>query len=426
MAAALALASTGHQVDLYEMKPFLGGRASSFPRHQGDASSPLIDNCQHILMRCCHNLLDFYRRLGVADEIDFAKQFYFLEAGGQMSTLQRGLLPAPLHFAESFLGLKFLSFSEKMALGRAMLAVKMQASRTDLDTMTMAEWLAGQHQPPRVIERFWRQVLVSAVNEELEVMSAAQAFQVMRLGFLDRADAYEMGVPLVPLGDLYTSAAWTGLPNVRFHLRHPVSGIHIEGDRVARVTADAQSLAADFYISALPFDRLSQLLPQLSVDWPSFAHSPITGVHLWFDRPVTNLPHGTLVDSPIHWFFASDQGRHLKLVVSASRDLISQTREQVRDLSLAEMKKYLPQAKEATLVDFQVIKEVKATIKAVPGLAGKRPGPRTQFDNLMLAGDWTNTGWPSTMEGAARSGYLAADHVNQASGKPQRFFRPDQ
>src|SRR5579862_7787412 len=166
LAAAAALGGAGYRVRLLESRPFLGGRATSY-----ETGSETIDNCQHVLLRCCVNLLDFYGRLGVRDRIKFSRDFYFIEPGGRVSTLRRGSLPAPLHFSGSFLGLRFLSLADKLAIARAMLAIRREhAARQDLDRISMLEWLWEKRQTPGAIERFWRQVLVSAIHEELDRM----------------------------------------------------------------------------------------------------------------------------------------------------------------------------------------------------------------------------------------------------------------
>ena len=213
LSAAAALASAGHQIQVLEGRPFLGGRATSYEAPGEIAET--IDNCQHILLRCCVNLLDFYKRLGVEDRVAFQRDFYFIEPGGRTSILRRGIFPAPAHFAESFLRLKFLSLSEKIAVARAIQAIDREsATRKNLDRITMQQWLEEKHQPPRAIERFWRQVLVSAINEELDRMAASHGFQVFRLGFIARSDSYEMGIPNVPLGKLYSEEAWKKIGNV--------------------------------------------------------------------------------------------------------------------------------------------------------------------------------------------------------------------
>ena len=424
LAASAALAGAGHSVKLLEARPFLGGRATSY-EVGNDEEAEFIDNCQHILLRCCHNLLDFYRRLGVEKHITFSREYTFIEPGGRSSVLKRGLLPAPAQFAESFLRLSFLNFREKLAVARAMGAIDHERDRPDLEHISMRQWLDEKHQPPRAIERFWRQVLVSAINEELDHMAAAHAFQVFRLGFLARTDSHEMGVPAVPLGELYAPDAWKRLGNVEIHFRTPVSRILLPGGVARGVIAADQEMHADYYISALPFERAGAVMKELDLDLSAFSHSPITGIHLWFDRPVTDLRHAALLDRTIQWMFNKHAGRYLQLVVSASRKLTELPRAEVIALALRELAEFFPAAAAAKLEKAHVVKEIRATFSAKPGLEAHRPPATTRVPNLFLAGDWTRTGWPATMEGAVRSGYLAAEAVTAAAGAPRRFLIPD-
>ena len=415
LAATAALSSAGYSVKLFEARPFLGGRATSY-----EIDSETIDNCQHILLRCCVNLMDFYRRLGVAGDIAFHREIFFLEPGGRTSTLRAGLLPAPNHFVESFLRLTFLNFSEKLAVARAIRAIDRERSRPDLDRITMQQWLVEQRQPPRAIARFWRQVLVSAINEELDRMAASHGFQVFRLGFLAQKTSYEMGVPAVPLGALYSREAWEQIGNADLRLRAPIEKIVIENGSVQHVLVAGEKLRADHYICALPFERMSAIVPDLPLDLTAFEHSPITGIHLWFDRTITALPHATLLDRTIQWMFNKSEGRYVQLVVSASRSLETMPRAEVIALALRELAEFFPIVREAKLEKAHVVKEIRATFSAAPGLESKRPLSRTAVPNLFLAGDWTRSGWPATMEGAVRSGYLAAEAI---AGKT--FVLPD-
>ena len=419
MAAAAALGSTGFEVDLYEARPFLGGRATSWA--PPGESEEVIDNCQHILLRCCDNLLDLYRRLGALDKIQFHREFHFMEPGGRTSVLKRGILPAPAHFLGSFLGLKCLGIADKICIAKAMRAIRVEREvRADLDAITMLDWLREKRQTPRAIERFWRQVLVSAINEELDRMAASHGFQVFWQSMLERADAYEMGIPSVPLRELYDEQALSRL--ARLHPRAGVTAIHRAEGRVVDIQTAEGAAQADYYVSALPFEKLQPLLPELPVEWSRFGHSPITGIHLWFDRPITHLPHATLLDRTIQWMFNKQGGRYLQLVVSASRSLVNASRQEVIDLGVRELADFFPAVREARLEKAQVIKEIRATFSARPGLESVRPQAVTVLANLFLAGDWTRSGWPATMEGAVRSGYLAAEAVCAAAGRPARFL----
>jgi squalene-associated FAD-dependent desaturase len=427
LAASVALGSAGYQVRLLEARPFLGGRATSYPLNTADENGATIDNCQHVLLRCCINLLDFYQRLGgrdgIRDKVKFYREFYWIEPGGRMSVMKRGLLPAPLHFTESFARLKFLSPADKMSVARGLLAVRSEyGKRTDLEQITMIEWLRQKKQTARAIERFWRQVLVSAINEELDRMAAVHGLQVFALGFLSRANAYEMGVPAVPLAELYSDQAWAAYPDVTIEKRCAVQRVEISGGRVVRVVTPAGAITSDAYVLAVPFERVAAVAPDLPLDASMFSHSPITGIHLWFDRVVTQLPHATLLDRTIQWMFNKKDGRYIQLVVSASRSLTDMSRADVIALALRELQEFFPNVAEAKLEHAHVVKEMRATFSAEPNLEAQRPVSATVVDNLFLAGDWTRSGWPATMEGAVRSGYLAAEAVTKSFGRAQKFL----
>jgi len=419
LAAAAALGGAGFDVEVFEARPFLGGRATSYPLPSPDGGEPeVVDNCQHVLMRCCVNLLDFYQRLGVRDRIRFYREFYFLEPGGRVSVLNRGRFPAPFHFTGAFLKMHCLDRHDKAGIVRAMMAMRRERTRRrDLDKISMLDWLLQKRQTPRAIDRFWRQILVSAINEDLESMAAIHGFQVFSLGFFARADSYEMGVPSIPLAQLYSGDTWGKLGSVRFHFRTPVE--HIDG---SGFSVGGERRVADHYVCALPFERLESVgLPA-----PKFTHSPITGVHLWFDREITTLPHATLLDRTMQWMFNKDSGRYLQLVVSASRDLTNLSRGEIIDMAVGDLRLFFPRVREATLLKAHVIKEQRATFSAAPGTEALRPFTETgAFPNLYLAGDWTRSGWPATMEGAVRSGYLAAEAVTRAAGRPATFLIPD-
>jgi zeta-carotene desaturase len=417
LSAAAALSGAGFDVDLFEARGFLGGRATSYSLPSSEGSE-VIDNCQHVLLACFTNLLDLYERLGVRDRIRFHREFYFVEPGGRVSTLRAGRLPAPLHFLGSFGALRFLTAGDKLALARGLRALQREHSRrTDLDCITMLDWLREKGQPPRAIERFWKQVLVSAVNEDLDRMAARHGFQVFWLAFLARSDAHYMGLSTVPLGELYAGRGLAGV-----HLKSPVERFLVEHGRIAAAVTGGEERVADYYVCALPFERVPAAIPELAFDASAFEHSPITGIHLWFDRPVMELPQASLLDRTMQWVFNKGEGRYVQLVVSASRSLLEMSREAIIDLALRELAEFFPRAREARLLKAHVVKEVRATFSARPGLDALRPPARTAIPNLFLAGDWTRTGWPATMEGAVRSGYLAAEAVAEAAGRPQRFL----
>jgi len=209
------------------------------------------------------------------------------------------------------------------------------------------------------------------------------------------------------------------------HLRAPIDRVIVEDGSVRGVVSQGDRSTADYYVSALPFERVPSIIPELDLNVNGFEHSPITGIHLWFDRSVTQLPHATLLDRTIQWMFNKSGGRYLEVVVSASRSLLEMPRAEVIALAVRELAEFIPRAGEAKLEKAHVVKEVRATFSARPGLEQRRPPSVTKFPNFFLAGDWTRSGWPATMEGAVRSGYLAAEAVSGVAGTPEKFLLAD-
>jgi zeta-carotene desaturase len=212
---------------------------------------------------------------------------------------------------------------------------------------------------------------------------------------------------------------------VEIRERAAVERVRVEDGAVTGVVVGGETMTADAYVLAVPFERVMGLAPELALDFSRFEHSPITGIHLWFDRKITDLPHATLLDRTIQWMFNKSEGRYLQLVVSASRSLLEMPRAEVIELAVRELAEFFPVVREAKLEKAHVVKEVRATFSARPGLEKLRPPARTAIGNLFLAGDWTRSGWPATMEGAVRSGYLAAEAVVEKAGAPRKFVIPD-
>src|SRR5579863_7218193 len=312
LAAACALADAGFRVTIFEKRPFLGGRASSY-QHPG--TGEIVDNCQHVLFRTCTNLIDFYERIGVSNDIRWYDQMTFIEPGGHTSVMKSSPLPAPLHTAPSFLHFSFLTAKDKLAIARAMIPLSLTEQ---LDTgKSFADWLQQHHQTPGAIERFWKPVLISALSEELDRISISSAAQVVRESMKSPA-ARHMGVPTVPLTNLYDAAgnyirARGGELYFRSALEtfHPDSAqVHLNlVDRDDEGQSGEPKSAFDYLVLALPFDALDRVLPQtpdaasLREQITHFETSPITGVHLWFDRQITELDHAVLLDRTIQWMF---------------------------------------------------------------------------------------------------------------------------
>ena len=452
LAAGVALADSGWRVRLFEQRPFLGGRATSYVLPDGEH----VDNCQHVTLGCCTNLEDFYNRVGSANKIKFFDRLLFLDPQGRRGKISAGVLPAPLHFTGSFASFAPLTLLDKFSIARAMLDIlQHQGDTPDLHQaggISMLEWLRRRRQTHGAIDRFWRVVLVSALDEELDRTDARFGVDVFWKAFLSSSTGYRMGVPAVPLSNLYDGCKLEiERRGGEVNLRSTVRGLKMESGRLAGVRFDEnREESADAYIFAVPHTALAELLPEsVKQTDPALANldklkvSPITGVHFWFDRIVMDEPFVTLLDTTTQWIFnktalyagsASEPGearkstntnQYLQLVISASYGLLQKSRQDIVDLCLAEVHHAFPRAREAQLLKATVIKEAAATFSPEPGVDRWRPHQQTAIPGLFLAGDWTQTGWPATMEGAVRSGYLAAEALLRSHGAPRAFLQPD-
>ncbi|MGA7884234.1 MAG: hydroxysqualene dehydroxylase HpnE [Acidobacteriaceae bacterium] len=438
IAAACALADSGWRVQLLERRPYLGGRASSY-EHPG--TGEVIDNCQHVLIGRCTSLIDLYRRLGVLDAIRWYDRFTFLTPGGRPTILEPGSLPAPFHSSAAFLRAPAFSLADKLAIVRGLSHfVRGLPPDTDED---FAHWLKRHHQTQRAIDRFWRPVLVSALNEDLDRISVHYAAKVFRESFLLSPESGRMGIPSIPLSELYNRAiGYIEARGGQVCLRTGVESF-APTEIGWQAVAAGQTFASDAIVLALPFEGMAALLPglphnahseELAARVAQFEHSPITGIHLWLDREVTQLDHAVLLDTTIQWMFNKSrlqpahrgaEASYLELVVSASRSLVPMSRQQIIDLAMRELALFFPAAASATLLKAAVVKEVRATYSIRPGLDRLRPHAASPWPGVFLAGDWTASGWPATMEGAARSGYLAAEAVARALGHARTFLAPE-
>ena len=445
IAAATALADAGLEVQLFEKRPLLGGRASSFLDHQ---TGERTDECQHGTMRCCANLANLLERLGVHDQIQYYDALEFLDGDGKRSQIRGCGLPAPAHTAVSFLLFKSLGVADKIAIGRAMFAMLRTPPNSALDALSIEAWFQKMGQTERAIKRFWRPILVSACNEDLARISAATAFKIFRDGFLLNATAFHFGLAKVPLATLYHEPTLRYLEarNGCARTRTIVDRIETNaadganGEVTGIVLQDGERIEADYYISALQCDLLLKILPsEATANVPYFEalreieFSPIAGIHLWFDRVLDCPASLALLDRKTEWIFNKNKifglpeggGTYLSMVISASYDLAAMPKEELIALVLADVRACVPDARVAEVVKSYVIRWPKATIAPKASAEALRPDQRSPIPNLYIAGEWTRTGWPSTMEGAARSGYLAAEYILAKESRAQKLLAPD-
>lgn len=440
LAAALELLEAGHAVTLVEARSFLGGRAFSFT----DTNTGLmLDNGQHVIVGCCSEFIAFLDRLGVRDRWFLQERLRIPVFGrnGKRGDLAASRLPSPLHLLPSFLAYPHLSLSDKLRVLWGMARARF-ANRDDLELedVTFYQWLRGAGQSERAINNLWNLVVEPTLNDNVREVSAAMGLMIVREGMLSGANSGNLGYARDGL------LANIGEPARR--MLEERGATLLLGDAVSRVVVSSEtgeegqwgSVAAlelasgrrvvgREFVSALPFSALLRLLPPEAAALEFFTRigrlewSPILNVHVQYDRPVMDLPFCAFVDSPLQWVFnrnaiAGDLiggGQLVTISVSAAWDFIELTREELAPMFLAEMAEAVPAAGEASVLNVTVVKQREATFRCLPGAGRLRPDPVTPLTNLFLAGEWTNTGWPSTMEGAVRSGQQAARAVSRKS-----------
>ena len=353
LASAASLVDRGLRVTLFESRPRLGGRASSF---QDPATGELVDNCQHVSMACCTNLTDFCQKVGIDHLFRRVPEVVFLSPEGKLSKLKGGKLPAPLHLSGSFLKANYLSWLERLRVAYGVGCLV--SDHEERAGETFDAWLRRHGQTNRTIERYWGTVLISALNEHLDRMDVGHARKVFVDGFLRNRDGYQMEIPLAPLGEIYGTRLerWMADQGVEVRLTTGVRSVEVDEDGYLSGVElrSGESIEADFVILAAPFDRVDRFLPNSirnripTLDrLDSIEASPITGVHLWFDRPVCPHEHVVTVGRLVQWVFdhtaiqgrttADGQGQYLQVVISASYDLLPLSKQEVLDAVLADL-----------------------------------------------------------------------------------------
>jgi squalene-associated FAD-dependent desaturase len=443
--AALALADAGREVLLLESRPRLGGLTSSFRRSAPrDAPSPddlWVDNGQHVFLRCCTAYRALLERLGTAGDVELQPRLDVpvLRPGRAPARLRRTGLPAPLHLAASLLRYAPLPWADRLRVGPAALAMKrLDPADPAVDARSFGQWLAEHGQSPAAVAALWDLVGVATLNLPAARASLAMAATVFQQGLLGAADAADIGWSRVPLQQLHGDAAARALAaaGAQVRLRTAVRGLealdgdHGVGDRpggwLLRTEAHGEQgverVAA--VVLAVPPVAAERLLPAGALDLPAgwaqqLGTSPIVDVHVRYDRRVLDEPFAAGLDSPVQWVFDRTAGhlshpgeeQYLVVSLSAADDLVDLPAEQVRERILPALAELLPRARGARVLDSFVTRERHATFRAAPGSGALRPPAATALSGLAVAGAWTDTGWPATMEGAVRSGSAAADAV---------------
>ena len=417
--SALDLADDGYDVTVLESRARLGGLTHSFRRGE-----LWVDGGQHAFLRCCTDYIGLLDRLGVRhlthlqDRLDVP---IASEASATRTHLRRNDLPAPLHLSGSLLRHRWMPLRQRLIVGRIALALRrLDPADPSVDAQTFGGWLRSKGADDRSIEVLWELIGKATLNADADRCSLALAATVFQLGMLQDKGASDLGWARVPLQQLHGDAAERALTaaGCTVRLRTKVSRI-VPGDSGVVVTTADSSQRYDALVLAVPPAALARLVDPTALGLPAdiatrLGVSPIINVHLVLDRPVLDTDFVAAVDSPLQWVFdrtaasGLHQGQYLAVSISAADDLIGLTNGRLRDWAMPHLRALLPGISGAEVLDFFVTREPEATFRAGPGSARWRPAARTTHPRVTLAGAWTATGWPATMEGAVRSGHSAS------------------
>ncbi|MSP78047.1 MAG: FAD-dependent oxidoreductase [Dehalococcoidia bacterium] len=438
LSAAIALLDAGHHVTLIERRPFLGGRAYSFVDQE---TGQEVDNGQHVFLGCCTAYMAFIKRLGVVDKTSIQKRLSIPVSSrdGRTSVISAApWLPSPLHLLPTSLTYRHLTFGERLNTLRVMLRLM----RTDrwrqteqLQAQSFRDWLLVHGEREGAIQRFWNVIVLPTLNDDIAAVSADMGIMVFQGALLKGRHGADVGYARVGLTALLSDAAQRVVKAAggRMLLGSAVAKLHMDGDRVyGAELASGQVITGDVFVAAVPWDALPKLLPAETAQVPFFAEAqhlegaPIVGIHIWYDRRVMDDEFAAFVDSPVQWVFNKSriQGlagpwQYVCISLSGAWEYATMGKEGLRQLFTKEMAHLFPKARDAHVERFIVVKQLAATFRSKPGAEAFRPQQETPILNLFLAGDWTQTGWPSTMESAVRSGQLAAQAATRGLARQQ-------
>jgi squalene-associated FAD-dependent desaturase len=433
LSTSFALMDAGWRITLVERRPYLGGRAFSFVDQETGRE---VDNGQHVFLHCCTAYRAFLRRLGAEGHVTLQSRLnvpVLSPDGGRCAIAATPWLPAPLHLLPAVLGYRHLSVGERLNTLRVLLAAKAVDRRrhhSELDRQTFQAWLVRHGERERAIRRFWNLVVLPTLNDDASVVSAYWGLMVFQEALFAGRHGGEIGCARVGLTELVDAPARAIFRECggELVLGKGVSSLCIQGGRATGVAlGDGTEIQADAVVSTAPWSALATLLPEAVREHPGVGgamlleSSPIVGIHVWYDRPVMEDALAAFVDSPLQYVFnktrimgLSGPGQYLCVSLSGAWEYVSSPKETLREQFLAELARAFPAARSSTVERFIVVRQPGATFRATPGADALRPAQTTPIANLFLAGDWTQTGWPSTMESAVRSGTLAAQAVQAA------------
>ena len=433
--AAVALASAGADVTVLEAKPRLGGATMSFSR-----DGLVVDTGQHVFLRCCTAYRGLLDRLGMAAHAPLQPRFdvAVLSPRGR-ARLRRAKAPAPLHLGSTLARYAVLSYPERIKVSRAALAFRrVDPADPEADATRLGDWMEARGQSEHARRALWDLFTISTLNVPGDDASLALAAKVVRTGLLEDSGAADIGVPALSLGELHGAAAQRKLGSLgaAVRLNTKVEGIQVIGPAkfAVRLARSDEVIETDAVVLAVPHEAAAKLIPSGALPrptvsgWAGLGASPIVNVHVTYDRKVMDVPFAAAVDSPVQWVFdrtrisgmhaRGDDGQYLAISLSAADEYVDQSVAELRERFVPALAEVLPAARDARVTEFFVTRERQATFRQVPGTARLRPPAATGLPGLVLAGSWTDTGWPDTMESAVRSGLNAVVALRAAGVAP--------
>jgi squalene-associated FAD-dependent desaturase len=417
ISAALECADAGADVTLIEARPRLGGATFSIRRE-----GIWMDNGQHVFLRCCTAYRRLLERLGATGQTELQSRLSIpiVAPGGHVARLRRSRLPAPLHLLPSLARFSHLSPRDRLGIARAVRPLsRLDLDDSSLDRQTFGSWLAEHGQSQTAIDALWDLIILPTVNLPSAEASLALAAKVFQTGLLEAADAGDIGYAAVPLQQLHGDAGASALERagVDVRVRARVERLEPRAGGFS-LSLDEEGVDADAVVLTVPHDDAAGLLPDGALPHAGelgyLGASPIVNLHVIYDRPVTELPFAAGHGSPVQWVFdrsrgaGVERGQYLAVSLSCAREYIGYKVDELRAQFVPALEQLFPEAAAARVELFFVTREQRATFRQGPGTATLRPGPRTGVEGLYLAGAWTDTGWPATMEGAVLSGVAAA------------------
>jgi hydroxysqualene dehydroxylase len=440
LSAAVELSAVGRKVLLLEQHRHCGGRTHSF---RDAATGSIVDNGQHLMMGCYHATRRFLRLIESDHlaSLQPALRIKFLRVSQNTIHFACARLPAPLNLLSGLVGFSAIPFKDRLKM---LMVAKELISTTpekelELDRLTVEEWFSELGQSDTSRKYLWDVITIGALNNHPKNVSALMLFRVLRAAFLGKSENASLLIPRSGLSELFVDPA---VQFIKTHGGEVRTGIDVkrmifEGKYIRSVrTLEGKELHAKSFISAIPWYSLEEILSASHYQSNrahaskvvisdtnakmNFKSSPIISIHLWLDREITNLDFAALLDTRIQWLFNKSKlldekketgsvRQYLSLVISGAQEFIGLNKEQLLKIAMEDLQRVLPDALNVKIIHSLIIKEKRATFIPSPELEALRPNTQTKFENLFLAGDWTATGYPATIEGAVISGKKAAE-----------------